>query len=554
MRPDERPAGAGRSRLGDGDVDVDNEKPVTWRSLPRKSQLAILTVARLSEPLTQTSLQAYIFYMLRSFDPSLPDATIAAQAGLLQGGFTAAQFLTAVVWGRLADSAAVGRKRVLLVGLLGTCVSCVGFGFSSGFGPALVFRVLGGVLNSNVGVMRTMIAEIVVEKKYQSRAFLLLPMCFNVGVIVGPILGGILADPVRSYPSLLGPGSLLGGKDGVWWMRRWPYALPNVLSALFILVAAVAVFLGLDETHETARERADWGRQLGQSLARTLRHGRVPRDYAPLRTVSAATSVDLERSSAPTLGGPSRRRRPAFRQILTANVLLTLLAHFLLALHTSAFNAMTFVFLPTPRAPPGSRHGFFHFGGGLGLTTSRVGLATALIGVIGLPLQILLYPRVQLRLGTLRCYRTFLPFSPLAYLLMPFLVLVPRVQGLVWPAFAAVVGLQVVSRTFSLPATVILVNNAVSDPSVLGTVHGVAQSVASAARTLGPLVGGWGLGLGLRHNVVGAVWWALAVEAVVGWLITWTITEGRGIERRVVAESEEAESEEEREQEEEERR
>lgn len=72
-------------------------------------------------------------------------------------------------------------------------------------------------------------------------------MCFNIGVIIGPILGGILADPVKSYPKLLGPGSLLGGKDGVWWMQHWPYALPNVLSAMFLFCAAVAVFLGLDE-------------------------------------------------------------------------------------------------------------------------------------------------------------------------------------------------------------------------------------------------------------------------------------------------------------------
>lgn len=301
------------------------------------------------------------------------------------------------------------------------------------------------------------------------------------------------------------------------------------------------------QTHETARYRTDWGRQLGKSLARTLRHGRVPRHYAPLSTVSAPNSIDLERRSAPptpTTHRSTPRRRPAFRQILTVNVLLTLLTHFLLAFHTSAFNAMTFVFLPTPRAPEGSRHGFFHFGGGLGLTTSRVGLATALIGVIGLPLQIFLYPRIQLRLGTLKCYRTFLPFSPLAYVLMPFLVLVPRLPWLVWPAFTVVVGLQVVSRTFSLPATIILVNNSVTDPSVLGTVHGIAQSVSSAARTLGPLVGGWGLGLGLKHNIVGAVWWALAVEAVVGWVITWTITEGKGIERRkveVVSQEEEEE-------------
>lgn len=143
----------------------DQEKPVTWSSLPKKGQLAILTFARLSEPLTQTSLQAYMFYQLKSFDPSLPDSEITMQAGILQGSFTAAQFLTAVWWGRLADAEWMGRKRVLLIGLLGTCLSCLGFGFSRSFTSAMVFRILGGVLNSNIGVMRTLIAEIIAEKK-----------------------------------------------------------------------------------------------------------------------------------------------------------------------------------------------------------------------------------------------------------------------------------------------------------------------------------------------------------------------------------------------------
>lgn len=32
-------------------------KPVTWSDLPRKGQLSIITIARVSEPLVQTSLQ-----------------------------------------------------------------------------------------------------------------------------------------------------------------------------------------------------------------------------------------------------------------------------------------------------------------------------------------------------------------------------------------------------------------------------------------------------------------------------------------------------------------
>lgn len=161
----------------------------SWSDLPRKGQLALLTISRLSEPLTQTSLQSYMWYMLKSFDPSLPDSSISQQVGLMQAAFTATQFLTAIAWGRAADNERIGRKAVLMIGLFGTMVSALGFGFSRSFVAAMLFRSLGGALNGNVGVMRTMISEIIKEKKYQSRAFMVLPMTFNVGVIIGPILG-----------------------------------------------------------------------------------------------------------------------------------------------------------------------------------------------------------------------------------------------------------------------------------------------------------------------------------------------------------------------------
>lgn len=170
------------------------EKDVSWRDIPRKDQLLVLTLSRLSEPLTQTSLGSYLYYQLQSFDPSLPASTIASQAGMIQASFPAAQFLTAILWGRFADSEHGGRKRVIYIGLLGTMLSIIGFGFSHSFAMAVAFRSMGGILNGNIGVMRTMISEIVKEKKYQSRAFNVLPMTFNIGVIIGPVLGKFLHE------------------------------------------------------------------------------------------------------------------------------------------------------------------------------------------------------------------------------------------------------------------------------------------------------------------------------------------------------------------------
>ena len=518
------------------------EPPVTWRSLPNKGQLAVLTAARLSEPLTERSLSAYMFYQLRSFDESLPDSTIAWQGGMLTASFAAAQFLTAVWWGRAADNASIGRKRVLLVGLFGTAVSCIGVGFSKTFASALIFRMMAGALNGNVGVMRTMISEIIKEKKFQSRAFLLLPMCFNIGVVIGPILGGFLADPIESFPGIFGDNSIIGGKSGVRWMKTFPYGLPNLVSAVFIFGSAMSVILGLDETHRAFRDKPqDYGRRVGKKLA-ALFSRKEGYEYTQLEPESSNhdTSTSIEMTwprtpiTRPDAEAPLARVESApppklpFRRIFTSNVLWTLLSHFLLAFHISSFNALIFILLPTPRSRNKHAHLPFSFTGGLGLSTEHVGMATAIIGLIGFPLQISTYPLINAKLGTLRCYRTFLPFSPLAYTLLPYLTLLPPTPYLLWPALTVVLALQVISRTFTLPGAIILVNNSAPDPSVLGTIHGVAQSVSSAARTLGPVLGGLGLGWGLQHNAVGAVWWGMAAMACANWGVLWVLREGGG--------------------------
>lgn len=127
--------------------------PVTWLSLPRKDQLAILFLCRLVDFLQVASLQTYVFYQLKSFNPSLSDSTISTQAGILQGCFTGAQVLTAILWGKVADASSGGRKLVLLIGLGGTAGSCLGYGFSTTFWQAVLFRILGGGINGTVGIM-----------------------------------------------------------------------------------------------------------------------------------------------------------------------------------------------------------------------------------------------------------------------------------------------------------------------------------------------------------------------------------------------------------------
>ncbi|KAF2212278.1 hypothetical protein CERZMDRAFT_41483 [Cercospora zeae-maydis SCOH1-5] len=514
-------------------------EPVAWRDLPKKGQLTILTLARLSEPLTQTSLQSYMFYQLKSFvgpDGHVPsDADVARHAGLLAAAFTGAQFLTAMMWGRLADSEYMGRKRVILIGLLGTAIGSLGFGFSQSFAEAMFWRATGGVLNGNIGVMRTMISEIVQEKKYQSRAFLLMPMTFNVGVIVGPLLGGTF-----------------GGKNGVWLFMHFPYALPNLINAAFLLASTVALVLGLEETLEGLRGKSDWGLKLGRLLMRTVRRkSAMQQDYTPLETHEESADVEMSASASVQNNKPvNKRRKLPFRRIWTKNVLFTLLAHGLLAMHVGTFNNLWFVFLSTPRYSPDAKqeklllpesykpHLPFTFTGGLALPPPAIGTALAILGVIGISLQLLVFPPVSFWLGTIRSYRLSLLLFPISYFLAPYLAIVPSTSSppaqasglLIWLYITLILAVQVMARTFALPSTAILVNNSSPHPSVLGSIHGIAQSVSSATRTIGPVLAGHIYGAGLERGVVGAAWWVMAGIAILGAFAGRWVREGDGHE------------------------
>lgn len=99
--------------------------------------------------------------------------------------------------------------------------------------------------------------------------------------------------------------------------------------------------------------------------------------------------------------------------------------------------------------------------------------------------------------------------------------------------------LQVTARTFTLPATIILLNNCSPHPSVLGTVHSIGQSVSAAFRTIGPVAGGWWYGAGLEHGVVGAAWWSIAGISAAGCVTAAWVYEGSGHEIHLEEDEEE---------------
>ncbi|KAK7402992.1 hypothetical protein QQX98_011232 [Neonectria punicea] len=531
--------------------------PVSWMSLPRKDQLLVLFIGRLADFLQVASLQAYVFYQLKHMNSDLSDSRISERAGVLQGCFTGAQVCTAILWGNIADASWCGRKWALIIGLGGTAVSCVGYGFSTTFFWAAFWRAFGGAINGTVGIIRTMISEITVEKRFQSRAFLLLPLSFNAASMLGPIMGGILADPTTTLPDWFSEGAIFGFQ----WIRDYPFALPSILNALFLGFSTLITFLFLEETSKIRRNKYDPGLHLGYRLRRSIAGlfgNKMMGGYAQVPLWEQTESA-TEKAAAATPG--KKVGRLPFSRIWTRNVIFTLINSAFYDFQLGAFTNIWSLFLSTPRygAPSPStgtekvysRSLPLLFTGGLGMPASTVGVASSFLGLIGMIFQFTLYPPVQARLGTMRSFRWFLILFPVAYFIGPYLSILPSstqapeaASGTwIWAGIILILLLQVMARTFTLPATIILLNNCSPHPSVLGTIHGLGQSVSAAFRTVGPVVGGWWYGYGLDIGMVAWGWWGVAAVATMGCGTALMMHEGSGHEIFLDGEREEMDHE-----------
>jgi MFS family permease len=480
-------------------------------ALPNKDQLFLLALCRLSEPLSNTCLLPYIFYLMRSVLTAGDDSAgrISQLSGLLVASFPLAQCATSMLWARFADS--LGRRPAVVGALLASAVANLAFGFSRSFWALLLWRTIAGIANGNVGVMRTMTAEIVREKRFETKAFLLIPLVFNSGMVAGVALGGCLADPVRNLPWLFGPQgafNVWGNPDGVQWALSYPYALPAMWNAGVLAMALLLSFLGLRETLAGKEGSTDIGIRYGRYLTHSLKRymsRNSSNGYAPLALddMDTRNPADEEAKPGPKRGPPSRGPPPS---IWTREVIQALAAFCLLPLHNNSFMHIFPVYLSNPPADNADAT-IFAFNGGLGLQSPSIGLWLGLLGVCGILLQLFIYPRMQARIGTLGNFRVALFIFPATYALAPYLSLLPERGFFRWFCIGVVAWSQIMARTLAIPSTVILLTNSAPEKRVLGKIHGVGNMLSSLARAVGPAVGGWVFAWGIQGGMVGAVWW-----------------------------------------------
>ncbi len=113
------------------------------------------------------------------------------QMGLLITAWAVAQFAASPFWGLAADR--IGRKPVLIVGLLGYTIAFVGMALAQSYVMLLAARIVGGLISASVLPSAQAIAADLSAQEERSAMMGRMGAGFGLGFLVGPAAGGILA-------------------------------------------------------------------------------------------------------------------------------------------------------------------------------------------------------------------------------------------------------------------------------------------------------------------------------------------------------------------------
>ncbi|KAF4976636.1 hypothetical protein FZEAL_6729 [Fusarium zealandicum] len=477
-------------------------------------QLAILAVARIAEPMAYTSVFPYLPSMIKSF--GIKQNKVARWAGITSGAFSVAQSTTAVAWGKASDI--YGRKPTIIAGLLSTMVCCVVWGMSSSLPMAITIRAIQGGSNGNVGIIRTMVAEMVPERELQPRAFSIMPLVWSLGSVLGPSFGGFFAEPAKQFPSVFGE---------IEFFKRFPFALPNLILTIFFLISTTCATLFLHETLPSKRGHRGWGLLAGDRIVRLFK--RTP----PTPSHRRRSFVDGE-ATAPLLPNKAASNTHSPRhgeneKVFTRQTVINLVAYTFLAFHSVAYDQTLSVFLnyPVQEHTPENFKPPFYFSGGFGLEPGQIGTIFTLYGIVCGVIQFLLYPPFVTRFGVLRCFRVCCLIMPLAYFLTPYCVLFPT-QKTRLAALLVVMFLKAAAIIVAFPSTTILLTNSCTSVRVLGTMNGYATTFSGIGRALGPASTGAMFTWGVDNGYVVSAWFYLTIAAILGAFPVYMIVEGQG--------------------------
>ncbi|GAM28807.1 hypothetical protein SAMD00019534_119830 [Acytostelium subglobosum LB1] len=529
-----------------------DQEPIT--PLPKLKLFAIFIII-LCDGLTTLSIFPYISFMVEDFHLTHDKDQLGYFVGILASTFYISQFFSSFFWGWLSNVR--GRRPSLLLGIIGSMVTCIMFGLSKNYPMSILFRFASGLLNGNVGVSKTMLGEIT-DSSNQKTGFTILGIAWGIGAIVAPLIGGLFSNVCKNYPSIVNSGPLC----------QFPYLLPNIICFVLSGIGLTLCFFFLPETRSfeikytkiKKKKKRSALRQpitrLKNSLRRlwsrrgsTTTHIPLEEQQQPKGDIEMGhaheASVTTNRSShvAKAMKGNSSiadfasleeiemdQEQDGFEEvdmqeeefednprslsqlIKDKPVLWSCIAYSLLGFVFTIFEEVFPVWSSSVKTV--DNNGNYVSGGGLSFSSRQIGLVQSAAGFFALFIQLLVFAPLAKRFGLLTCFKGSLLIALPSWLALPELTRLISVHVdptnpaivtadhptafwvLMFPAYL----FQSFANEVGFIAVIVIVSNSAL-PKDMALVNSMSQSLVAFGRSIGPLLGTSILSLTLSHSL-----------------------------------------------------
>jgi MFS transporter, DHA1 family, multidrug resistance protein len=126
------------------------------------------------------------------------------ELGLLVASYAVMRLICGPIWGGLSDR--VGRKPILIIGILGYAITMVWFGFATRLWMLFAARILSGILSSATAPTTMAYISDSTPDTERGDGMGMLGAAGGVGTILGPAMGGFLAGESLATPFFIAAG------------------------------------------------------------------------------------------------------------------------------------------------------------------------------------------------------------------------------------------------------------------------------------------------------------------------------------------------------------
>lgn len=392
-------------------------------------ELSFVSATTLAASLPITCLFPFMYFMVRDFNVAKNEEDIGSYAGFLAASYMIGRAITSIFWGIAADR--LGRKPVIAFSMLSVVLLQTLFGLSTKYWMAVAARLLLGSLNGILGPIKAYAIE-VCQTEHQALGLSVVNTAWGVGLVIGPGLGGYLAQPAEKYQRAFSKESIFG---------RFPYLLPCLVVSLFAAIVLLSCIWLPETIHKHKITEKDI--KIVKALPSQQAHWDLPRKKSLLQ-------------NWPWMS--------------------TMASYCLFGLHETAYSEILSLWAVSDRKY-----------GGLSFSSGDIGEVLAVAGASLLVYQLIIYHWVNKFLGPLISSRIASALSILVLATFPFMTYLSG-SKLSFALYAATMTRSVLGITIST-AMCLIQNNAVRQDQ-RGTANGISTTAMSFFKAVAPLGAG----------------------------------------------------------------